>query len=263
MVSGYSAAELATTLEPITREAWPADEVMAWGGWVFRAHHGFTRRANSIWTAAPEPAGWQEVAAEFYGSRGLPVRLQLSDASPPGLEQRLAEAGYTAEAYTSVMTATASALAVAAAPASEGGGLGRIKVTLSSRPDSTWLDAYHRLEGFSDADRGAVSALVSRVAGSFAMATDAGVPVAAAMGAVRAGWVGVSGLVTAESHRGRGIARTLLGALVQRHAGSAAWLQVVDGNDGAARLYGRLGFVRAYGYHYRTRPIASDQSRPR
>ncbi len=250
---GTLVSDLAAVLEPITRAAWPAADQQAVGGWVLRAHHGVTRRANSIWTAAPEPPGWELAAADFYGTRGLPVRLQVGDSSPVGLDARLAAAGYVAEARTSVLVAATTELRanLAGGPQPTDPDL-TVAVTTTVTP--VWLDAYLDLEGIDRAARAPYAALFGRLPGSYALATVAGTPVSVVLGTDQSGWLGLSCLVTAESHRGRGIAGTLLGTLVERHRGPSAWLQVMDVNTPARRLYERLGFTRAYGYHYRTLP---------
>jgi GNAT superfamily N-acetyltransferase len=80
--------------------------------------------------------------------------------------------------------------------------------------------------------------------------------------AVAGGQVAIEGDVAglydvfcAEDRRGRGLAAGLCSALlgIAREAGaSVAYLQVDAANEPARRVYGRLGFVDAYAYHYRT-----------
>jgi len=73
-----------------------------------------------------------------------------------------------------------------------------------------------------------------------------GRPVAFALIARRhdAGWVG--GMGTVRSHRRRGLGKTALVAGIEaaRERGCrAVWLEVIDGNRSAVRLYERLGFA--------------------
>ncbi len=243
MVDALDMAEL----ERVTRDAWPADEQVPVGGWVLRAHHGVSRRANSVWTAAPEPEGWQAAAERFYGSHGLPVRLQVSDASPAGLDERLAAEGWQAEAATSVLVAGAAQVLAATTP------VDGVTVQVHERLTQEWLEAYLAMDGISAVVRPAYVALFGHLQGAFALAYEHGTPVAAGLGVPDAGWLGLSCLVTAAPHRGRGIGGTMLHALAATAPGAQVWLQVVDDNP-ATRLYGRVGFERAYGYRYRTRP---------
>ena len=69
---------------------------------------------------------------------------------------------------------------------------------------------------------------------------------------------GLYGLHTAEAARGCGHATQLVASLLKRAmlAGAQrACLQVGAGNDGARRLYQRLGFADRYAYWYRAREI--------
>jgi GNAT superfamily N-acetyltransferase len=54
--------------------------------------------------------------------------------------------------------------------------------------------------------------------------------------------------------RRRGAASSILAALAgwaQAGGAARAYLQVVEANEPAVRLYARAGFATLYGYHYR------------
>ena len=68
---------------------------------------------------------------------------------------------------------------------------------------------------------------------------------------------GLFEIATAERWRGRGFARRIVGALMVRAAAAgaeSAYLQVVESNIGAIRLYTDQGFVERYRYWYRVAP---------
>ena len=68
---------------------------------------------------------------------------------------------------------------------------------------------------------------------------------------------GIFEMITHPDHRDRGMAKAILHSLL-RWAGSRgaqiAYLQVLDGNEPAERLYRGAGFVPRYQYWYRVRP---------
>ena len=70
---------------------------------------------------------------------------------------------------------------------------------------------------------------------------------------------GLYDVITAESERGRGhalrVCRHLL-ALAASRGATVGYLQVDAANEGARRIYRRLGFADGYSYHYRTPPGA-------
>ena len=78
--------------------------------------------------------------------------------------------------------------------------------------------------------------------------------VAVGRAVVDTGWAGVFGMATLREARGKGAARTLLGALADwalaRGAG-AMYLQVEAANVQARRLYEQTGFSELCNYHYR------------
>ncbi len=237
-------------LELLTRDAWPAAESVPLGDWRLRAHHGTTRRANSAWTAAAAPEGWQEAVEAFYQERGLPVRLQVGDATPAEADRALAAAGYVAEAPTSVLTACAADVLAR----TEGRAHPDLTSAVSTTVTPAWLDAYLTLEGFDESKREVYGEIFGRLAGGFVLmrAADHPEPVAVALGVAQGEWIGLSCLVVAESHRGRGLAGATIRTLAGAAPKSSIWLQVMDDNAPALGLYGKLGFTRAYGYHYRT-----------
>lgn len=68
------------------------------------------------------------------------------------------------------------------------------------------------------------------------------------------GWVGVFGMGTVATARGRGAASSVLAALASWAGGRGArllYLQVEREDEVARALYDSAGFVELAGYHYR------------
>lgn len=75
--------------------------------------------------------------------------------------------------------------------------------------------------------------------------------------AIEADLVGLYDVYTAEEARGRGLASRLCRELLSCASARGArvgYLQVDGDNPAARHVYWRLGFVDAYGYHYRVAP---------
>lgn len=80
-------------------------------------------------------------------------------------------------------------------------------------------------------------------------------PVATGVAAYAEDWVGFRGLEVAASHRGRGLALSVMAALVEWGAAqgaTTAYLQVLGDNAPALRLYEGLGFATHHTYCYLT-----------
>lgn len=110
------------------------------GKWLLRANFGVTKRANSVWTSADMPEGdYQKEIEHFYKSLGLPVCIQISDASPEGLDDALADSGYEKIDECFQMTASCCDM------------LDRTFTTadLGAGVMSLWVDNFIQLEEFS------------------------------------------------------------------------------------------------------------------
>ena len=83
-----------------------------------------------------------------------------------------------------------------------------------------------------------------------------GRPVSCGMGVLAEGLLGLFDLVTATQHRGHGFGSELLRRILlwgARRGAAEAYLQVLDRNAVARRIYERAGFRVVYHYHYRER----------
>ncbi len=244
--------------------AWPAPQNVYFGGWVFRIGGGFTKRANSAnalgdrqdfrsdsinaWT--PRRA-FSEVRAEaerLYDSKGLPTIFRLTPLAGADADLELAAAGYRALDPSTVMTATLEA----ARPSDD------VRIEMGASP--RWLNGVTAANGVAPSHRAAHDMIVKSIALPTACATWIvdGRYVGYGLGVVDRGAVGLFDIVVAPSERTRGGGRKLTRALMAwgaKAGATTAYLQVVDTNLVARRLYDSLGFEAAYAYHYRRREI--------
>lgn len=230
---------------------------------MLRAAGGFTRRANSVQPHGDPGVPLAEAIAHartWFAARGLPCVFKLTPASEPaGLDEALEAAGFQVDGHTHTMTRP---LAAAGGEGAEGdprgtpgGGL-----TFDAHPVAT--DEWHeRFEAWNDVPpaRSALHrGILDRVEhGAFGVVREDGELRACGL-AVRDGdWVGLFDLVVDPAHRNRGLGTVLLRGLGGWGTAAGAtdsYLQVMDRNAGARRLYARLGFVDRYPYWYRTEP---------
>lgn len=219
--------------------AWPSARVERAGGWLLRHTPGVGKRRNN--SALPsDPEVSVEVAEAFYRELGIPMIVQISPAEQhTELDAALAGRGYRFDAPTIVMTAPVAALA-APDPA----------VVITPELTPAWRAAY--------GNQAVSEHVLDRIAATTGFASVAvdGEMVALGLFVVGDGLGGVFCMSTDPRHRRRGHAAVILRAGAAWSAGYGAellYLQVEQDNEAARALYGKVGFTRSHGYHYRVR----------
>ena len=242
----------AERIEQAALNAWPALHQVLHDGALLRFCGGFTKRANSVSIIGP---GQRPVAARIafcealYQQQGLATVFRLTSACPqPDLDDALASRGYALLDPTDVLIADACALAARPQP-----------LALSR---DAWLTHYSRLSGSPAHAQRLHSLLLAgiRLPCLFGVAEVAGEVVACGLAVHEADLVGLFDIVTDAAHRGQGHGERLTAGLVAWGAAcgaQTAYLQVLEANAPAQRLYFRLGFRPKYRYWYRTHADAS------
>jgi ribosomal protein S18 acetylase RimI-like enzyme len=235
-------------LEERALNAWPAQQTLSVGGWVFRSAGGCTKRANSANALSPW-ASFETVRREaeaYYAQKGLPAIFRLSPLAPAACDAALEAAGYRRLDPSVVMVAP----------------LGRQDehaVELASAPSGEWLDGTAAANNVPTELRAAHDAIVNGIAvpACFATLRQDGAAIGFGLAVRERGAVGLFDIAVAPAWRGQGCGRAITHALMgwgQSGGAGAAYLQVNESNKIAIGLYERLGFREAYHYHYRAPP---------
>ena len=223
-------------------------------GWLLRVSPGKAKRGRSVNPIGSGTRPLDERIAHcerVYAERDLPTLFRLTPfAHPPHLDRALDARGYRAFDPTLVQ---AVVLDGAAIPVLAVSGVSFVEATADA-----FADAVARLRGSSATQREAHRERLAHTPldARYAVAGVDGIDVAAAKVAREGEAVGVFDVVTAESHRRRGIASMLVARLLARaweRGARVAYLQVDAGNAPALAVYRRFGFATAYEYHYRGR----------
>jgi N-acetylglutamate synthase len=101
----------------------------------------------------------------------------------------------------------------------------------------------------------------SAVDGIYLAVRDGDALVACGSAAIDGALVGIFGMVTQPTQRGRGLATALVAALLERaraRGATTAYLQVDETNAPARRAYVRFGFADRYAYWYRMPAAGGD-----
>jgi len=224
---------------------WQPIESEPLGEWLLRASGGFSSRGNSVLALGdPGVPGSEAVARvqRWYAARSLPARAHVLLDRP--------EAAAFEEAGWSVYEPTLLLLASVAKALRN---LGRQQVAEPRHDagvDEAWLASDERAARFGEQARTVLEA----GAVTFATVRDEGGKVLArGRGAFHGDWVGVSALWTDPAHRGTGLSSAVLESLLSwgaERGATTSYLQVVESNDHARRIYEARGFEVHHRYAY-------------
>ncbi len=234
-------------LEEMAANAHVALDVMQYDGWLLRFSAGHTNRANSVSALYPstipadEKIGYCE---RQYRAQGLPCVFKLTDLDGE-LGTLLEKRGYRVVTPTDVMI-----LELPEMEMPEG------EIVFTDRPAEEWLSAYFAFEGLTDPARQDIFRRMLekvRVRTRYASVKQDGRIIACASSAAERGYALLQNIVVDQEYRGRGFGRMTCRALLAEAAGAGAghaYLQVVQSNTPAMRLYESLGFRKVYTYRY-------------
>ncbi len=238
-------------LELLGHNAWVAEEKMRLGGWLLRADHGVTRRANSVLPLDSPNLPLSiaiDSAVEFYSCRELIPRFQMTtESQPSGLDTELEKRGFSIGLQVDVWTVRLSMLLPAQSA---------LETVLQTHVTADWIDAYNQASGHDPSTMSVRLAIMERtpLPKMYAKAIIDGVVAAIGFGVVENPWLGIFNIATRPDMRNRGAAiavNTALENWAKKLGAEFAYLQVEIDNRSAKELYTRLGFKHAYNYWYR------------
>jgi N-acetylglutamate synthase len=237
-------------VEETCLNAWPALREVVLDGWVLRFSEGLTRRANSANPLRPVSHVDLRACEALYRRLGLPTIIRVLSLIDAGVDERLAEAGYSGEGESCVLYAAIDDIAAARDP----------DVKLLDQPTPEWFDAMAALQHHSSEQAATYRRIVGQLAipAAFAVLSDEGGTVALAYGALHNGLLCYESVITDRRRRRQGWGRRIVNALTAwaRDEGAVgACLEVEAHNAPARTLYDAIGLKRElYRYHYRREP---------
>jgi len=237
-------------LEEVAMNAWPALQQMLFDGWIVRFAQGYTRRANSVnplFESHLDVVDKVVACERLCAAKELPTVFRLTPcASPPQLDQVLAQRGYRVIDPTLVMHLDLQPAPVQDTP----------QVALREEALHDWLPIFCRLSEEPLAQHRTHAAMLDLIPATRILVSlvDAETVVACGMGVLEQDYFGLFSLVTTPQQRNRGYGTRLVVGMLQwarEHGATQAYLQVVQNNTPARHVYTRVGFQEAYRYWYR------------
>ncbi|MHA1576335.1 MAG: GNAT family N-acetyltransferase [Candidatus Thorarchaeota archaeon] len=248
-------SESISRLEQLSSDAWVAQEKIKMGGWLLRANHGVTRRANSVLTISPPQVDNTEdaisQAIQFYKSRGLPPLFQLSEVSyPKNLDETLAKSGFAVGLQVYLQTASVGRV-LEQSPS--------IDIQIESTPSKEWMNTYatgsrHNVDSMEIRKELMLRSPLEKGFGAVLIDDEIeGVGLCIVDGA----WAGLFNITTLSRYRRQGVATSVNQGLTRwasTREVKKMYLQVEIENQQALSMYNRLGFETSYRYWYRRLP---------
>ena len=235
-------------LEEIASNGHVALKIMQYDGWIMRFSNGYTGRANSISLIYPSTIPLEEKISyceKCYEKQGLPANFKLTE-NDKELSDLLARRGYQIVTPTDVMLLDNL----------QDGSDQLFKDTCFSDKPDEWLPYYFDFENISEIkNQDTFKKMLSKVLVDtiYCSVLHEGKVAACASAAIEQGYALIQNVIVNEKLRGLGLGEKLCRALIAKakeHGAEHAYLQVVQTNEIAARLYEKLGFKKVYSYWY-------------
>jgi GNAT superfamily N-acetyltransferase len=276
LAPGFDATWL-SRIEDAGLNASAAPQQLWLDGWLVRTNPGKAKRArcvNAVATGRQPVLQKLKQAQAVFAEAGLPLVVRITPFScpdPSSLDETLAQQGFTVLDNTRVMVCPS--LPVPASPHIDSDPiffdgqplqLRRLSAAdfaqavgaLRGSPADQRLAHQQRLQESPVPYHGYALCRVDRHSPRNAAPVQDAV-LACGQYAQESNLVGLYDVYTRLEARRKGLAETLckrLLSLAAQSGATAAYLQVEADNLAARRIYSRMGFVDAYGYHYRQAP---------
>ena len=240
------------TLEQISMNAWPSLQTMLYDGWVFRFANGVTRRANSVNPICDSTIDIDKKIAfceKQYSKKDLPAIFKMTSAvNPPELDAVLESKGYIKQAETSVQTLDLKTAEFNVFPT----------VKIENELDEKWVKAFVELNRFDEDKIETYNSILKKIIPqtAFAAYSISNRIIGCGLGVKQENYIGLFDIVVSEEHRGVGFGYYIVTSLLQwgkENGATTAYLQVMNNNKKAIRLYNKLGFEEQYQYWYRVK----------
>lgn len=241
-------------LEEITINTWPARYSALMNGWLVRYADGYTKRANSVSPLYLEPGcgvnGSIAAAEQFYRDAGQPVIFKMTPyVMPSDLDDRLAGRGYVQVDLSSVRIRDLKGEIPYEADPS-------LLVVFRDRLDAVWLEQMSLMNGIPDHGQLTLAHTLAStpLRQGFFLLRQGEAAVAAGLGVIQQGWLGLYDIVTHPGFRQRGFGFQLIQRMLawgREQGAHSSFLQVIQANEAACRLYDKLDYREVYSYWYR------------
>ena len=241
-------------IEDMSLNAWPSHKMELYDGWIIRFSYFYTHRTNSVEQFGDSVLPWREkipYCEGIYRRLGTPSIFKISPLVSPDFDYMLENRGYDIEHTTDVMTMSLEDASLTAP-------YPNVSFT-DSIPDE-WITSLFELKNTTDpVHRRVVPSMYRAIMKETICACirdDDGRIVGTGLGILDRDFIGIYAIHIHKDRRRKGLGRQLCTGLLKQgleRGASRAYLQVVEDNEKARRLYESLGFRKSYTYWFRVK----------
>ena len=239
-------------IEEMSMNAHPSLNTIYYDGWYLRFAGGYTNRANSVNMLNSSMLSDVEkirYCEKIYTSQNLSTVFKITPLSLD-LDLALAESDYSIVTKTNVMVLNIPQI-----------NADRLNSKVMCDIDENWQSNYFRLAGLSDSSITWAKKIHNNIINKVLCATLSYHKeiVACGLCVIENDYVGLYDIVVSAQHRHKGYGQDICSSLMSnaiKYGAKKAYLQVVDENINAIKMYKKLGFKDQYQYWYRVKALA-------
>lgn len=241
-------------IEELSMNAFPALSTMLVNGWVVRFGKGYSRRANSvniIYPCSVEVRDNISLCEEMYKAQNLNTVFKLTERKQDfDMDVLLEGLGYGYEAKTNIMLKNIKNAEIDEETNTQ------VVIYREFRED--WLKAYMTMNNANPEHFTTIEKIIRSIQPQtyYACIIEDGVISAVGLGVGEQKYVGMFDICVDKEKRRRGLGEKIMKKLIYEAAKDGyeySYLQVVDDNEPAKKLYEKLGYKKQYSYWYRVK----------
>lgn len=241
-------------LEKLSINHWPALSTSYHDGWILNISEGYTKRANCIhpiYYSTKELNDKLLYCEALYRNNQLPTIFKISPfVQPSNLDQLLQQKGYHIENESILLTLPLDDIS---APS-------QYSVTYLHEPSIEWLQFHAQVNQLSEKHKSLLKSIITNIKQKKIIIAliQHDCIVAAGIGVLERGYIGIYCLATAKPFRNKGYATQIMLHLLnwgKKEGASTSYILVDAQNGSANHLYDKLGYKELYKYWYRVKQI--------
>jgi ribosomal protein S18 acetylase RimI-like enzyme len=238
------------TIEELSMNAWPSLQTVLYDGWIIRMANGYTKRANSVNPIYAYKNNLEEkikYCETVYENNGLPVVYKLVECDEHTIiDSELEKLHYEQNDITSVQTC--NNLTVLNNPING--------IIVNNSFDNIWTNGFVECNKIKYEHIETIKKMLKNIIGNKIVVYKEinGEITGCGYGVIENNIVGIFDIIVRENKRGNGYGEEIVKSILSKaktEGANMAYLQVVNTNTVAKKLYEKSGFKEKYKYWYR------------